>query len=240
MQYMMMHHLVFTDQSLKNLLLAGHIFPASTFHTSRLLNRQIKAILDELMQEEVDKLFRMFTRELKPKARMAWATCLAAFLIFCLFMESTGLSIDNYVITENQISLDNKLHASSDFSRAVAVKLSRELENLPFRQFAFQFHNIYQTHQLPPSSVSSASSYSTISSSSSTSSPSSSSPSKASAFPGGVTSSVKASFNPLVDDAPLLVGDLDKHARELVNQLRALISGDSCKLPRRCFTIESH
>ncbi|CAK7270899.1 hypothetical protein SEPCBS57363_004341 [Sporothrix epigloea] len=225
MQYMMMHHLVITDQSLKNLLLAGHIFPASTFHTSRLLNRQIKAILDELMQEEVDKLFRMFTRELKPKARMAWATCLAAFLIFCLFMESTGLSIDNYVITENQISLDNKLRAIPDFSRAVVVKLSRELENLPFRQFAFQFHNIYQTHQLPPSSISSAST-SSISTSSSTSSPSSSSPGIASTLP-GVTSSVKASFNPLVDDAPLLAGDLDKHARELVTQLRALLSGDS-------------
>ncbi|CAK7215592.1 hypothetical protein SCUCBS95973_002527 [Sporothrix curviconia] len=225
MQYMMMHHLVFTEQSLKDLPLAGHVFSSSAFQTSRLLNRQIKAILDELMQEEVDKLFRMFTRELKPKARMAWATCLAAFLVFCLFMESTGLSVDYYVITENQISLDNCRKMNPAVSRKEAVRLSRELENLPFRQFAFQFHNIYQTHQQaaannshsPPSS-----------SSSSTSSPAASGSSGAAPTPsGGSTSSIKASFNPLVDDAPLLSGDLDKHAQELVTQLRTLLSGES-------------
>ncbi|CAK7268466.1 hypothetical protein SEPCBS119000_003073 [Sporothrix epigloea] len=223
MQYMMMHHLVITDQSLKDLLRTGHIFSTSSNQTSRLLNRQIKAILDELMQEEVDKLFRMFARELKPKARMAWATCLAAFLVFCLFMEATGLSIDYFVITENQIDVDNKLRMNPSSSRAVSVKLSRELENLPFRQFALQFHNIYQTHQLAPTSIVSSS----TAASSSTSSPSSTGSNLASALTGGAATPVKASFNPLVDDAPLLAGDLDKHARELVTQLRALLSGDS-------------
>ncbi|CAK7197397.1 hypothetical protein SEUCBS139899_000043 [Sporothrix eucalyptigena] len=226
MQYMMMHHLVFTEKSLQDLPLAGHTFSNSPYQTSRLLNRQIKAILDELMQEEVDKLFRMFTRELKPKARMAWATCLAAFLVFCLFMESTGLSIDYYVVTENQISLDNNLKLNPDFSRSKAIKLNRELENLPFRQFAYQFHNIYQTHQMATANVS-ASSSSSSASSSSTSSPSSSGPGTGSAPSGGSTSSIKASFNPLIDDAPLLSGDLDKHAKEMVTQLRTLLSGDS-------------
>lgn len=214
----MMHHLTFTAQTLQDLPLAGHLFSNTPFQTSRLLNRQIKAILDELMQEEVDKLFRMFTRELKPKARMAWATCLAAFLVFCLFMETTGLSIDYYVITENQTSMDNHERLKPSHARSAAVKLSRALENLPFRQFAFQFHNIYQTHQMATNT----------SSSSSTPSPSSSA-SGSSAPIGGSTSSIKAAFNPLVDDGPLLSGDLDKHANDLVMQLRELLVGESCE-----------
>lgn len=228
MQFMMSHHLSFTEQSLQDLPLAGHLFSSTPYQTSRMLNRQVKAILDELMQEEVDKLFRLFTRELKPKARMAWATCLAAFLVFCLFMESTGLAIDHFVITENQSSLDNHQRPNPEHSRSAAVKLSRELENMPFRQFAFQFHNIYQTHQMTAANNNASSA-----SSSSTSSPSSSASgtSSSSTGGGGSASSIKASFNPLIDDAPLLSGDLDKHAKEFVLQLRALLSGESCTSP---------
>jgi hypothetical protein len=221
MQYIMSHHLGFTEQSLQDLPLAGHIFTDSPLQTSRMLNRQVKAILDELMQEEVDGLFRLFARDLKSKARITWATCLAAFLVFCLFMESTGLAIDHFVISENQTSLDNHQRPKPVHARSEAVKLSRALENLPFRQFAYQFHNIYQTHQMNATGSSNTPS----ASSSLTSSPSSSGSS--SSAPSTGASSIKASFNPLLDDGPLISGDLDKHAKEFVLELRALLAGES-------------
>lgn len=218
----MSHHLSFTEKSLKSLPLPEHLFTGSPFQTSRMLNRQVKAILDELMQEEVDALFRLFARELKPKARMAWATCLAAFLVFCLFMESTGLAIDHYVITENQISLDNHQPVNPVYARSEAIKLSRALENLPFRQFAYQFHNIYQTHQMAANNTSSSSNITAAS----TPSPNATGAGTSAAPPSG-NSSIKAAFNPLFDNAPLDSGDLDKHAKDFVLQLRGLVTGDS-------------
>ncbi|EPE03122.1 fungal zn binuclear cluster domain containing protein [Ophiostoma piceae UAMH 11346] len=210
LQYLMMHHLTLTTQTLQSLPIQGNTLSDSPFQTARLLNRQIKAIVDEMMQEDVDKLFRMFARELKPKARTAWATCLAAFLVFCMFMEMTGLSIDYFVIADNEAKIQNHAKLDPRHKRATAIKMSRELENLPFRQFALQFHNIYQTHQAAPIS----------------SNPNSSPPSSSSSTSPGAPS-IKAAFNPLLDDGPLCSGDLDRHANEFVKQLRTLINGDN-------------
>ena len=210
----MMHHLTLTTQTLESLPIEGHTLSDSPFQTARLLSRQIKAIIDEMMQADVDKLFRMFARELKPKARTAWATCLAAFLVFCLFMEMTGLSIDYFVIADNEAKIQNRAKLDPRHKRATAIKMSRELENLPFRQFALQFHNIYQTrqaHQAAPSG-----------------NPASASPSSSSSASPSAPS-VKAAFNPLLDDGPLDSGDLDRHASEFVKQLRTLIDGDNCR-----------
>jgi len=112
--------------------------------TSRVLNRQIKAVLDDIMQREVQHLFEAFSKSLKPKSRKEWAPCLAAFLILCLFMESVETAADYFVITENEIN--NKTQLPPTYDRKVALDVNAEIEKLPFRQFTYQFHQIYQTH----------------------------------------------------------------------------------------------
>ncbi len=207
MQYIMSHHLTFTRESMQQLPFDGEFRSHTQFQTSRLLNRQIKAVLDTVMKEEVDKLFKMFARELKPKMRTAWGTCLSAFLVFCLFMETTGLALDYFCLTENQVDLENCRPLSKEHSRQEAVKLNREMENLPFRQFAYQFHNIYQTHPMATPEAS---------------------PSSSGALNAGATSTIRSAFNPLRSDAPLKADDLDKPTLELVMQLRGFFEGDSC------------
>lgn len=112
--------------------------------TSRVLNRQIKAVLDDVMQREIQHLFEAFSKSLKPKSRKEWAPCLAAFLILCLFMESVETAADYFVITENEIN--NKTQLPPTYDRKVALDVNAEIEKLPFRQFTYQFHQIYQTH----------------------------------------------------------------------------------------------
>ncbi|KAI5868182.1 hypothetical protein GGS23DRAFT_602072 [Durotheca rogersii] len=198
--------------------------------TARVLNRQIKAVLDELLLREAQSLFDGFARSLKPKLRREWAPCVAAFLALCLFMETVETAADTFVISHNEIALrTNRQHqhrhgrsapsmpSSSSSSAAptsapsstaaatsaappttyrrdFALALVREIDNLPFKQFAYQFHQIYQTHTRD--------------------------------------TGAKA-FNPLVDadggdgSSADLAAELDPAAADMVAELRELLQGDS-------------
>jgi hypothetical protein len=59
-------------------------------------------------------------------------------------MEAVETASDSFVISQNEINLRN--HYAPEFKREFALRLCREIENLPFKQFAYQFHQIYQTH----------------------------------------------------------------------------------------------
>lgn len=114
--------------------------------TPRVLNRQVKAVLDEQMQREAQAVFDLFSRSLKPKARREWAPCLAAFLVLCLFMESVEAAADNFVAAQEEIRLRGGEAEGEQLARKVALGVNEEIEKLPFRQFAFQFHQVFQTH----------------------------------------------------------------------------------------------
>lgn len=131
-----------TIQAVEDSLEIGHLIPQRS--TSRLLNRQIKSIIDELMQQEMRNIFEDFSRSLKSKSKKEWAPCLAAFLVTCLFMESIESATDLFAISENEISLEK--HTPMPLSRQKALKAIDEIDNMPFSQFAFQFHQVFMTH----------------------------------------------------------------------------------------------
>jgi hypothetical protein len=108
------------------------------------LARQVKAVVDEHMQREMQHVFDLFSKSLKPKHRTEWAPCLAAFLVLCLFMEAVETATDGFVVMENEVNL--RKGDPPKFRRKFALDICREVENMPFKQFAYQFHNIYQTH----------------------------------------------------------------------------------------------
>jgi hypothetical protein len=112
--------------------------------TPRVLARQIKSIVDELMHREVQSLFELFNRSLKPKSRREWAPCTAAFLVLCLFMEAVETAADTFVLAQNEINMRNS--ARPEYERSLALNTCAEVENMPFKQFAYQFHQVYQTH----------------------------------------------------------------------------------------------
>ncbi|KAK0711007.1 hypothetical protein B0H67DRAFT_271183 [Lasiosphaeris hirsuta] len=144
MHYVMGHHLCLTQQSINNLGPTGLVPLNVPWVTPRVLNRQLKAVLDDMMRAEMTKLFKAFGSSLKPKERKGWAPCLAAFLVLTLFMESVEQTVDTFVITENQIALETGNRPVK--KRSGALSHNAAIENMPFKQVGFQFHQLYQTH----------------------------------------------------------------------------------------------
>ena len=142
--YIMTRHLCLTRQTIQDLQHTNLIAQHLPWVTPRVLNRQIKAIIDEITLKETASLFDHFSKALKPKSRKSWAPCLAAFLVLCLFMEGVETAGDNFVISQAEINL--KKQFAPEFERQQALNVNQEIERLPFRQFAYQFHQIYQTH----------------------------------------------------------------------------------------------
>jgi hypothetical protein len=142
--YIMTRHLCLTRQTIEDLRHTNLVAQNLPWVTPRVLNRQIKAVIDEITLKDTTALFDHFSKALKPKSRKSWAPCLAAFLVLCLFMEAIETAADNFVISQAEINLQK--HFAPEFDREQALTVNREIEKLPFRQFAYQFHQIYLTH----------------------------------------------------------------------------------------------
>ncbi|KAK4039964.1 hypothetical protein C8A01DRAFT_46620 [Parachaetomium inaequale] len=144
MHFVMTRHLCLTQKNVADLQSTGLVPQGVPWVTPRVLNRQIKAVVDEMLCREMQLLFENFSKSLKPKLRREWAPCLASFLVLCLFMESVEMAADMFVISDNEINLRH--HYAPAWQRSFVLGVNREIENMPFKQFAFQFHQIYQTH----------------------------------------------------------------------------------------------
>ncbi|EAQ91305.1 hypothetical protein CHGG_03240 [Chaetomium globosum CBS 148.51] len=144
MHFVMTRHLCLTQENIVELQSTGLVPQGVPWVTPRVLNRQIKAVVDEMLCREMQLLFENFSKSLKPKLRREWAPCLASFLVLCLFMESVEMAADLFVISDNEINL--RRHYAPAWQRSFVLGINREIENMPFKQFAFQFHQIYQTH----------------------------------------------------------------------------------------------
>ncbi|KAI0180088.1 hypothetical protein GGR52DRAFT_529667 [Hypoxylon sp. FL1284] len=137
-----------TVASLRDTMLVPHQ-SSNPWLTARVLNRQVKAVLDEMLLRETQALFDGFGKSLKPKLRREWAPCLAAFLALCLFMETVETAADTFVVSQNEVALRGEAPPGEEqqlIRRDFALALCREIDNMPFKQFAYQFHQIYQTH----------------------------------------------------------------------------------------------
>lgn len=144
MQYMMGHHLTMTPQCVESLRHVNPVTASGPWMTPRLLNRQVKAVVDELIVDGVTTLFDEFGKMLKKRGKAEWAPCTAAFLVFCMLMESLQASADVFAISEIEIQMRNRLPVK--FRRAEALDANRAIEDMPFKQFVFQFHQMYQSH----------------------------------------------------------------------------------------------
>ncbi|KAK4249901.1 hypothetical protein C7999DRAFT_29575 [Corynascus novoguineensis] len=144
MHFVMTRHLCLTQKNIAELGPTGMVPQGVPWVTPRVLNRQIKAVVDEMMCREMQLLFENFSKSLKPKLRREWAPCLASFLVLCLFMESVEAAADVFVTSDNEINLRH--YYAPAWKRSFVLGINREIENMPFKQFAFQFHQIYQTH----------------------------------------------------------------------------------------------
>ncbi|KFA70018.1 hypothetical protein S40285_02077 [Stachybotrys chlorohalonatus IBT 40285] len=144
MHYIMSRHLCLTRSTIMALQPSGLVPQNVPWVTPRVLARQVKSLIDEMIMRETQQLFEQFSKSLKPKARREWAPCLASFLVLCLYMEAVEMTADNFVISQNEVNRRSSF--APEYQRKFALNVCQEVENMPFKQFAYQFHNIYQTH----------------------------------------------------------------------------------------------
>ncbi|TGJ85604.1 hypothetical protein E0Z10_g3173 [Xylaria hypoxylon] len=184
--------------------------------TARILSRQIKAVLDEYLLKETESLFAAFGSALKPRSRTEWASCLASFLVLCLLFESIEAATDTFAVSEAEVALrtrrrsttldtENKFSGFTVGGRKQALDVCREIDNLPFRQVAYRFHAVYQTHHVREPGIGLPAT-------------------GTSASGGGGTGNVGPTFNPLVDSK--LDVDLEPAGAEMAASLRALLDID--------------
>lgn len=144
MYYLLAHHLTMTPQCVESLRHVNPVAMSGPWMTPRLLNRQVKAVVDGLIAEGVASLFDDFGKLLKKREKIQWAPCTAALVVFCLLMESIQASTDIFAISE--IEMEMRKNRPAVFRRAEALEANKAIEDMPFKQLAFQFHQIYQSH----------------------------------------------------------------------------------------------
>ncbi|KXJ94279.1 hypothetical protein Micbo1qcDRAFT_193487 [Microdochium bolleyi] len=144
MHYVLTRQLCMTNKTIVDLQHTSMVPQNNPYLTARVLNRQVKAMLDEMLLKEMQALFDSFSKTLKPKSRKGWAPCMASFLVLCLFMETVETAADSFVVSQNEIDMRNR--SKPKYKRQFALDLCKEIDNMPFKQFAYQFHQIYQTH----------------------------------------------------------------------------------------------
>jgi hypothetical protein len=72
--------------------------PPSLRHLSaRILNRQIKGILNLLLQDLQKQLLDDFDGELKRSEKETWLLCLCTYFVFCMCIEQVQLAVDAFV-----------------------------------------------------------------------------------------------------------------------------------------------
>ncbi|KAJ4403747.1 hypothetical protein N0V85_005018 [Neurospora sp. IMI 360204] len=191
MNYTMSYHLHLDPDSVHAIEVAGYRVPEGLDRkvlTARVLNRQLKAVTNDMIEREVRRLFEDFSKTLKPRSRKEWAGCFAAFAALSVFLEYKEAQADAYVVIENEVKKRDWLYKVQqrqqqqhqhqhqqqeaenvmgrkeggvedvgeieqemdelklDFSRKQAWDTLEAIDNLPFKQFMYQFHQIYQTH----------------------------------------------------------------------------------------------
>ncbi|EGO57984.1 hypothetical protein NEUTE1DRAFT_146466 [Neurospora tetrasperma FGSC 2508] len=191
MNYTMSYHLHLDPESVHAIEAAGYRVPEGLDRkvlTARVLNRQLKAVTNDMIEREVRRLFEDFSKALKPRSRKEWAGCFAAFVALSVFLEYKEAQADAYVVMENEVKKRDWLYKvqqrqqqqqyhqhqqqeaenilgrkeggiedigeieqgmdqlKMDFTRKQAWDTLEAIDNLPFKQFMYQFHQIYQTH----------------------------------------------------------------------------------------------
>ncbi|KAK3391873.1 hypothetical protein B0T20DRAFT_472641 [Sordaria brevicollis] len=191
MHYAMTYHLHLHPDSVRDIEAAGYRVPQGLDKkqlTARVLNRQLKAVTQDMIEREVRRLFEDFSKALKPRSRKEWAGCFAAFAALSVFLEYREAQADAWVNMENQLKKREWLYKVQqqhyqqqmqqhlqreaenllgrkeggvepfgepdgqvdelrlEFTRKQAWDVLEAIDNLPFKQFMYQFHQIYQTH----------------------------------------------------------------------------------------------
>lgn len=98
--YVKAQYLTFSEDSgseaLKNLQNPLEFPPPLDFLTAIIMNSQIKAALNSLLEDQQKGLIEEFDWELRRKGNDTWAICLCAYLVISLTVEELQVAVDGF------------------------------------------------------------------------------------------------------------------------------------------------
>ena len=110
--------------------------------SSRLLNRQLKAVIHKLHRDLTVSVLGDLEKAMRTRTEDAWGPSLATILILCLCMEGLQTAADTYVVSDLL-----KEGTASKYTRKQSSKVCWQLEDYPFEQCRMLFHEIYKSHK---------------------------------------------------------------------------------------------
>jgi hypothetical protein len=144
MHYFMSTLLTFTPASVESIYRRLGLQPnrAEMFHSSRLLNRQVKQIMHKLHRETTAVVLESLEKSLRGRKQGYWGPSFCAILVLCLCMENLETAADTLVVCYMQKTKDRE-----GFVRAQSLDACQLLEDLPFAQCNRLLHEIYRSHK---------------------------------------------------------------------------------------------
>jgi hypothetical protein len=114
--------------------------PIGEYLTSRLLNRQIKYIMQSLHQEIYQSVLEGFEKLLRSSAkRESWSTSFCTLLVLCLCMEELQTAAEVFVMSDVQVD------AYSIYTRRTSLGACSAIEESTFLTCLRLFHDVYRS-----------------------------------------------------------------------------------------------
>jgi hypothetical protein len=143
MGYMMHRNFTFTEDSaieaIQSLQNPSKVFLYQPFTTAALLNRQIKVVINLLLEDYIGDLFGKLEWRLR-NSRTSWAICFCANIILCLLVEQVQIAIDSVVV--------HKISSGRDAAdtRKSGIESCQALEELPMKYSWILFRSIQRRY----------------------------------------------------------------------------------------------
>jgi hypothetical protein len=113
----------------------------------RLLNRQLKYAVNDIMKRETSNLLEDLQKELYRKSKSAWATTFCVLLILCICIEEVQTAMEGLVLH----SRENPSSVKPDGEEAILV--CRRLDDFPFAHMCELFHMVFKSHKISDTSA---------------------------------------------------------------------------------------
>ncbi|KAK0110729.1 hypothetical protein ONS96_002328 [Cadophora gregata f. sp. sojae] len=144
MHYFMSSLLTFTPSSVEAIYrrLGRQLNRSESFHSSRLLNRQVKQVMHKLHRETTATVLESLEKSLRGRTKDCWGPSFCTILVLCLCIENLETAADTLVVCDMQ-----KTKGREGFVRAQSLDACQLLEDLPFAQCNRLLHEIYRSHK---------------------------------------------------------------------------------------------
>jgi hypothetical protein len=145
MHYFMSRVILLTESSLST---ARHALPSPTpvsydfSLTPRLLHRQIKREVHNILRYTTREVLGSLESELRTRKRSSWPTAFCTILILCLCIEAVQVAADAFVVYTKLRNGGNPT-----MRREIAIHIARDLDDRPYVDWTALFHAIYKSHK---------------------------------------------------------------------------------------------